>query len=214
MLRSLSIRYFFLVAALFFGCTEEFPAIGVKETKDARWTEKNLIIYKNGKVLKVISNEMTYPPELQFELNAMVSFDIDSSKRIIYVNNFAKDLLAISVDDGQVLHKSSLERAYTYSENTYGRLRGKVFHIKKYRDKVLLITDWDVLVYNEELQLQKKLLDSVAVKNPRLTKGFIGSFDYALEGDSIKLIYNIESYLYGLNDLEKPVIVDEHSFKL
>ena len=81
-----------------------------------------------------------------------------------------------------------------------------MFHVEKYRHKILLTTDWDVLVYNEELQLQKKLLDSVAIKNPRIVKGFIGSFDYTLEGDSVELVYSIESYLFGLNNLDKPVI--------
>lgn len=198
---------------MLFGCTEDFPVIGVKEAKDARWTEKNLILYKDGEVLKVISNKMTYPPELQFELNSMVSFDIDSLQRIIYINNFAKELLAISIDNGQILNKSSLKEVYYYPEGSHNKLRGKVFHVKKYRDKVLLITNMDVLVYNEELQLQKKLLDSVALDNPRLLKGFTGSFDYSLKGDSVTLIYSIKDYAYDLEIFDKPII-EEYSFKL
>ncbi len=165
-------------------------------------------------MLKGIVNEVTFPPELQLELNSMVSYDIDSLNQVLYINNYAKDLLAISIDNGQVLQRSSLEEIDYDGTHIHGKLKRRVFHVKKYRDKVLLITDMDVLVYNEKLQLQKKLLDSVAVKNPRIIKGFFGSFDYTLEKDSVKLIYNIESYRYGLNDLSKSVIVEDYSFKL
>ncbi|MBW7467894.1 hypothetical protein ABID22_002289 [Pontibacter aydingkolensis] len=132
----------------------------------------------------------------------------------MYINNYAKDLLAISIDNGQIIHRSNLAQIDFNGEHSHSKLKGKVFHVKKYRDKVLLITNMDVLVYNEELQLQKKLLDSVAVKNPRLIKGFVGSFDYTVEEDSVKLIYNIKSYRYGLNDLDKPVIVEDYTFML
>lgn len=210
MLKPLYFRPLILLCLIFFGCKQEFPAIKV----DIEDYKKEIKIFKNGKVLKEIANEVTFPPELQLELNSMVSYDIDSLNQVLYINNYAKDLLAISIENGQILQRSSLEEIDYDGAHTHGKLKRKVFHVKKYRDKVLLITDMDVLVYNEKLQLQKKLLDSVTVKNPRIIKGFFGSFDYTLEKDSVKLIYNIESYRYGLNDLSKSVIVEDYSFKL
>lgn len=210
MLKFLPFSLFILLCLTFFGCKQEFPAIKV----DIEDYKKEIQILKDGEVIREITNEINFPSELQFELNSMVSYDIDSLNRILYINNYAKELLAVSIDNGQVLHRSSLKQIDFDGEHTHGKQKGKVFHVKKYRDKVLLITYIDVLVYSKELQLQKKLLDSVALDNPRLLKGFIGSFDYTLEGDSIKLIYSIQSYQYGLNDLAKPVIIEDYTFKL
>ena len=145
------------------------------------------------------------PLELYPELDAMVNFDIDSTSRVIYINNFAKELLGISLDNGDVLYKFDLMRDSVVSDE---------FYVEKYRDKVLLGTEMDLLVFNKKLQLQKRLLNSVALKNPRIPKGFMGNFKYYLAFDTVKMIYSIESYLYGFNNLDDSVTIEEFVFEL
>ena len=193
-----------------FSCTQDFPEIKV----DVDDFGKDITIYKNGRVLQKINNERTFPVELQFELNAMVGYDIDSLNQVLYINNYAKELLAISLDNGQTLHRISFDKINFDVDNPHSKLIGDEFYVKKHQNKVLLITEMDVLIFNEKLTLQKKLLDSVALQNPRIPKGFIGDFDYTLKEDSITLTYSVESYLYGLNDLTKPLIIENYTFKL
>jgi len=191
----------FLILLSLLGCEKKFPSITVKVEN----YEKDIFISKNGKVMKVINNEFEKPLELHPELKALVDYDIDSTNRIIYINNFGKELLGISIDNGAIIYKSNLMVDSVASDE---------FYVQKYRDKILLGTEIDLLVYTEKLQLQKRLLDSVALKNPRIPKGFIGNFKYSLEGDSIRMVYNIERYLYGFNDLNNSVSVEEFKFKL
>ncbi|MER2998834.1 hypothetical protein [Pontibacter populi] len=207
----MKVKYLFILGCLvLLSCTQEFPEIKV----DVDEFGKDITIYKNGRAIRKISNERTFPAELQFELNSMIGFDIDSLNQVLYINNYVKELLAVSLNDGQILYRSNLDKINFDGEASHRNMKGKVFHIIKYRDKLLLTTDWDVLVYNEKLQLQKKLLDSVALLNPRIPKGFIGDFNYTIKEDSIQLSYHIRSYRYGLDDLSKLPVIENFTFKL
>jgi len=196
-----AVLFFLLFSFALTGCKKEFPAINVK----VDYYAKDIYISRNGTVIKEIANNVVRLLELYPELDAMVNFDIDSTSRVIYINNFAKELLGVSLDNGAVLYKFDLMRDSVVSDE---------FYVQKYRDKVLLGTEMDLLVFNKKLQLQKRMLDSVALKNPIIPKGFIGNFKYSLAGDSVKLIYSIKSYLYGFNNLNDSVTVEEFVFKL